>query len=96
MVGLGPGVPSRLLGRLCSLLATGFGFNSLEGFLAARLMTEALQRAGADPSREQLLKAFGSIGQLDLGGFRIGLGPNDRNASDLVELTYLGSQRWEP
>ena len=76
--------------------ATGFGFNSLEGFLAARLMTEALQRAGADPSREQLLKAFGSIGQLDLGGFRIGLGPNDRNASDLVELTYLGSQRWEP
>ena len=76
--------------------ATGFGFNSLEGFLAARLMTEALQRAGADPSREQLLKAFGSIGQLDLGGFRIGLGPNDRNASDLVELTDLGSQRWEP
>jgi ABC-type branched-subunit amino acid transport system substrate-binding protein len=75
---------------------TGFGFNSLEGFLAAKLMTEALQRAGADPTRQQLLKAFESIGQLDLGGFRIGLGPNDRNASDLVELTYLGSQRWEP
>ncbi|MBU6251242.1 MAG: ABC transporter substrate-binding protein [Cyanobacteria bacterium REEB417] len=76
--------------------ATGFGFNSLEGFLAAKLMTEALQRAGADPTRQQLLKAFGAIGQLDLGGFRIDLGPNDRNASDLVELTYLGSQRWEP
>ena len=74
----------------------GFGFTSLEGFLAAKLMTEALQRAGADPSRQQLLKAFASIGTHDLGGFRVSLGPHDRDASDLVELTYLGSQRWEP
>jgi branched-chain amino acid transport system substrate-binding protein len=72
------------------------GFNSLEGFLAAKLMGEALQRAGANPSREGLLEAFSRIGRIDLGGFTVTLGPGDRNASDLVELTFLGSQRWEP
>jgi len=73
-----------------------FGFNSLEGFLAAKLMGEALQRAGANPSREGLLAAFERLGRIDLGGFQVALGPGDRNASDLVELTFLGSQRWEP
>ena len=72
------------------------GFNSLEGFLAAKLMGEALQRAGANPSREGLLEAFSRMGRSDLGDFTVTLGPGDRNSSDLVELTFLGSQRWEP
>lgn len=74
----------------------GFGFTSLEGFLSAKMMTEALQRAGADPSRQEMMKAFASIGTKNLGGFRLSLGPRDRNASDFVDITYLGSQRWEP
>lgn len=73
-----------------------YGFTSLEGFLAARLLTEALQRAGANPSRERLVSAFESMGQLDLGGFRISLGPRDHQASDFVDLTFLGAQRWAP
>ena len=73
-----------------------YGFTSLEGFLAARLLTEALQRAGADPTRQGLVNAFESMGQLDLGGFRISLGPRDHQASDFVDLTFLGAQRWAP
>lgn len=73
-----------------------YGFTSLEGFLAARLFTEALQRAGANPTREALVKAFESISELDLGGFRISLGPRDHQASDFVDLTFLGAQRWAP
>jgi branched-chain amino acid transport system substrate-binding protein len=73
-----------------------YGFTSLEGFLAARLMGEALERAGPNPSRAGLLQAFAGIGARDFGGFPIRMGPNDRQASDLVELTFLGSQRWEP
>ena len=67
-----------------------------EGFLAARLLTEALERAGANPTRQDLVNAFEAIGQLDLGGFRISLGPRDHQASDFVDLTFLGAQRWAP
>ena len=74
----------------------GFGFTSLEGFLAAQLITEGLDRAGPNPNREALIQALESIDQLDLGGFSISLGSDDHQASDFVELTFLGAQRWEP
>lgn len=74
----------------------GFGFTSLEGFLAARWLTAALETAGPDPSRAQLANAFQAMKQLDLGGFELRLGPLDHQASDRVELTFLGSQRWGP
>jgi len=73
-----------------------FGFTSLEGFLAARLMTTALERAGHNPSRQDLVDALESIKNVDLGGFRLDMGRKDHQASDFVELTFLGSQSWEP
>jgi ABC-type branched-subunit amino acid transport system substrate-binding protein len=73
-----------------------YGFTSLEGFLAARWLGEALQRAGANPSRQAVVRAFESMNSVDLGGFRLKLSPRDHQASDLVELTFLGSQRWGP
>jgi ABC-type branched-subunit amino acid transport system substrate-binding protein len=71
-------------------------FTSLEGFLAARLISEGLRRAGPDPSREQLVQGLESIQQLDLGGFTLALGKGDREASRYTDLTFLGAQRWEP
>jgi len=71
-------------------------FTSLEGFLAARLISEGLRRAGPDPSREQLVQGLESIQQLDLGGFTLALGKGDREASSFTDLTFLGAQRWEP
>ena len=73
-----------------------YGFTSLEGFLAARWLGEALQRAGANPSRQALVAAFESMNNVDLGGYRLKLGPRDHQASDFVDLTFLGSQRWGP
>ena len=76
--------------------ASGFGFTSFEGYLAARMITEGLERAGHSPTRQSLVQALESIRDLDLGGFRLQLGRNDHDASDFVELTFLGSQSWEP
>ena len=73
-----------------------FGFTSLEGFLAAKLTVEGLRRAGPAPSRQRFVAALESMGNVDLGGYRVQLGPRDHNGSDFVELTFLGSQRWEP
>jgi hypothetical protein len=64
--------------------------------LAARLLTEALERAGANPGRTTLRAAFESMDQLNLGGFRITMGRGDHQASDFVDMTYLGAQRWGP
>ena len=75
---------------------SGFGFTSFEGYLAARMITEALVRAGKNPTRQSLVTAMESISDLDLGGFRLQMGRDDHDASDFVELTFLGSQSWEP
>lgn len=73
-----------------------FGFTSLEGYLAARMITEALERAGAAPTRASLANALESIQGVDFGGFRLDLSSDDHQASEFVELTFLGSQTWEP
>ena len=73
-----------------------YGFTSLEGFLAARMLTEALEKAGADPNRQALKQGFESLGQLDLGGFKVSMGPRDHQASDFVDLSFTGAQRWGP
>ena len=73
-----------------------FGFTSLEGYLAARMITEALERAGDAPTRASLANALESIQGVDFGGFRLDLSSDDHQASEFVELTFLGSQTWEP
>jgi ABC-type branched-subunit amino acid transport system substrate-binding protein len=73
-----------------------YGYTSLEGFLAARWLTAALEKAGPNPNRARVVEAFQDLKSLDLGGFKLQLGPGDNQASDLVELTFLGSQRWGP
>jgi len=73
-----------------------YGFTSLEGFLAARLLTEALEKAGAEPNRQSLKQGLESLSQLDLGGFKVSLGPRDHQASDFVDLSFIGAQRWGP
>ena len=72
------------------------GFTSLEGFIAAQLMSEALERSGPDPTRERLLQALQSIRMLDVGGITFDLNQTDNQASDYVELTFFGAQQWEP
>ena len=73
-----------------------FGFTSLEGFLAAKMTVEGLRRAGPAPTRQRFVAALESMRNVDLGGYRVQLGPQDHNGSTYVELTFLGSQRWEP
>ncbi len=73
-----------------------FGFTSLEGFLAAKMTVEGLRRAGPAPTRPRFVAALESMRDVDLGGYRVQLGPRDHNGSTFVELTFLGSQRWEP
>ena len=73
-----------------------YGFTSLEGFLAAKLITTAIEQSGRPPSRQGLLSAFNRMQSLNLGGFQVSLSKGDHQASDYVDLTFLPPQRWAP
>jgi hypothetical protein len=51
-------------------------------------MTEALKRAGKNPTRESLVTAFESL-NLNMGGFVVGYSPSSRTGSDFVDLTMI-------
>jgi ABC-type branched-subunit amino acid transport system substrate-binding protein len=63
-------------------------YASMEGYLSARIMTEALKRTGKNPSREALVTAFESL-KLNLGGFQVGYSPQSRTGSEFVDLTMI-------
>jgi len=65
-------------------------FTSLEGFIAAKITVEAIKRAGPNPTRDKVLKALNSMGQLDLGGIYVDYSPKGREGWGSVDLTIIG------
>lgn len=63
---------------------------ALEGYINARVFTEALQRAGRNPTRAAFIDATWNLKKWDLGGFEINASTPERNASRFVELTLVG------
>lgn len=76
----------RLLGRNGK-----YSYYGVEGYLTAKVMVEALRRAGRDLTREKLVTALETMNNVDLGGYRVTYGPDNRNGSRFVELTVIGS-----
>jgi branched-chain amino acid transport system substrate-binding protein len=68
-----------------------FSYTSLEGYVAAKVMVEALRRGG-DASREALIKALENLRNVDIGGFNVSFAPDNHNASSFVELTVLNKK----
>ncbi|MBU1354548.1 MAG: ABC transporter substrate-binding protein [Gammaproteobacteria bacterium] len=63
----------------------------LEGYIAARVMTEALRRMGKDITRTRLRTALETMEDLNLGGFRVHFA-GERVASRLLELGLIDAQ----
>jgi len=64
-------------------------FVSLEGYLVGRLVGAALEKAGANPTREGLLKAIKDTGKFDFGGLSMTFGPADNEGLDQVFMTMI-------
>jgi ABC-type branched-subunit amino acid transport system substrate-binding protein len=71
--------------------ASGITYTALEGYLAARVLVEGLNRAGPQPSREKLLSALESMRPYDLGGFTVNYDNKTHTGSHFVELTIVGN-----
>ncbi|MCW7538052.1 ABC transporter substrate-binding protein [Aquabacterium sp. A7-Y] len=65
-------------------------YYGLEGYLNAKLMVSALERAGPLPTREKLIAALRS-GPFDLGGYRIAYLPGSNSGSAYVEISVIGA-----
>lgn len=63
---------------------------ALEGYINARVFTEALRRAGPTATRASFIDATWNLKRQDLGGFEVGFTEPGRNASRFVELTMVG------
>jgi branched-chain amino acid transport system substrate-binding protein len=66
-------------------------YTNFEEYLGARVLVEALRRAGPNPTREKVIRALESIREFDLGGFSVGYGPRQRIGSRFVDVTVIGS-----
>jgi branched-chain amino acid transport system substrate-binding protein len=64
-------------------------YSSMEGYLAARVFTEGLRRAGRNPSRDSLISGLESISNFNLGGFNVDFSSRDHVASRFVDLSML-------
>ncbi|MGC4395510.1 ABC transporter substrate-binding protein [Hydrogenophaga sp. T2] len=64
-------------------------YSGIEGFVAAKVFVEALNRAGRGVSREGFINALQGMRNLDLGGFPLDFGPNKHTGSKFVEMTLL-------
>ncbi|HBH38053.1 MAG TPA: ABC transporter permease, partial [Curvibacter sp.] len=65
-------------------------FSSMEGYLAAKVVTEGLKRAGNRiGSRDALIQGIESIGNQSLGGFQVNFSASNHVASSFVELSML-------
>jgi ABC-type branched-subunit amino acid transport system substrate-binding protein len=69
--------------------AVKVNYSSLEGYLAAKVFTEGLKRAGRNPTRDQLIAGLESIQRADFGGFAVDFGARDHTASNYVDLSML-------
>jgi ABC-type branched-subunit amino acid transport system substrate-binding protein len=64
-------------------------FVSLEGYLSGRLAAAALELAGPDPTRAEMLRIINEVGQFDISGDRLTVGQKMRDAPARVFLTLI-------
>lgn len=70
-----------------------YDFASLEGYIAARTLIQALDKAGPNPTRAGLIKSLESMQGIDLGDYRLKFSENNHNGSNFVQLTFLMGEK---
>lgn len=63
----------------------------LEGFLAAKVLTEALRRAGPNPDRASLMRSLDRLGKFDAGGLVLDYSSGSREGLRYVEIGIIGA-----
>jgi branched-chain amino acid transport system substrate-binding protein len=75
--------------RMGEIGVTDYDFSSMEGYLAARVLTEGLKRAGRTLNREGLIVGLESLRDFNMGGFSVTYGPQNHQGSRFTDLTLI-------
>jgi ABC-type branched-subunit amino acid transport system substrate-binding protein len=90
-----PPVPEAL--RDPSYTTQRYSFISLEGYVNAKVIVEALQRTGPHPTRVAFRQALESLRGFDVGiGAALSFGPDRHQGLDSVYFTRVEGERWVP
>lgn len=65
-------------------------YASIESFIAAKIMVEALRRAGPEPTRQKVIAQLDRMNNFDTGGFRVTFAPDNHTGSRFMEVTVIG------
>ncbi len=68
-----------------------YSFVSLESYINAKVLGEAIKRAGKDLTRAKLVSAAEGMKRLSFGGFDVNFGKDSHQASRFVDVTIIGS-----
>jgi ABC-type branched-subunit amino acid transport system substrate-binding protein len=74
-----------------TLGVTEFSLPTLEGYVNARVVAEALRRAGSQVTRTSLIASLANIELLELGGLRINYGQGNRIGSNFVDVAVISA-----
>jgi branched-chain amino acid transport system substrate-binding protein len=87
----GTPIAAEYLGALqaSGLLGTIPNYSGMEGFIAAKVFTEAVRRTGKTLTREGFLAAVQGMQNYNLGGMTLDFGPQKNAGSKFVEMTML-------
>jgi len=69
---------------------TTYSHIGLWGHISARVLVEALRRAGRDVSRERLVDTLEAMRNVDIGQFVVDFSPTKHHGSKFVDITLMG------
>ncbi|MGL5005644.1 MAG: ABC transporter substrate-binding protein, partial [Casimicrobium sp.] len=64
---------------------------ALHGFISAKILAEALRRAGRSLNTESLTRALDSLNEYDVGDYVVEFNPNTRLGSKFVDATIIAA-----
>jgi ABC-type branched-subunit amino acid transport system substrate-binding protein len=64
----------------------------MEGYIAGKVIVEAIRRQGKNPTRQGTIDTLGRMEYYELGGYSVAYRPDIRAGSKFVELTILGGK----
>jgi ABC-type branched-subunit amino acid transport system substrate-binding protein len=88
-------IASRLAKEFTDLVAKApnlevpVSYAMMEGYIAAKVIVEAVRRQGARPTREGMVPALDGMDNFNLGGYAVGFAPGKRSGSRFVELSIV-------
>jgi branched-chain amino acid transport system substrate-binding protein len=68
---------------------TVYDYQMLEGYVCAKVLTEAMRRAGPNPGRAEIKKSLEHMRDFDLGGFIVDFSETKHKGSAFVDLSVM-------